>query len=785
MVYRKPASRTLLVLVLVLLAASLFSASAASASHPKTLRYRIVGHGRMYDKVRRHHSVLRIRHRERYVMVHGAPRYRVVRRTRHSILLRKASASVVAASRNTTILRATSVSVGLPASASSAQSGKSALAANDGQGTTRWASDSRTYPQWWMVDLGAVTSVAGIESNWYNAAKRAYRYRIETSLDGSSFTTVADRSGNVTKGATTDALAVTARYVRVQVLGVSSNSGSASANEITVYAEATPSPPPSPEPTPSATVTPSPSPTAPAVTPTPSPTAPAVTPTPSPTAPAVTPTPSPTAPTVTPTPSPTASVADYYVSTTGNDTTGNGSSSNPWRTIQKAANSMTAGKAVSVAAGTYNERVTIPSGKSGVAGATTRLIASGRVVVAQGFEVNSSYTDIEGFEITPGSTAVTDADYRGQIWVRNANVSLKRLNFHDLNRAAAICLGSSAPVANRTLIEDCTFTRVPWNAISVDNGGSGTHPSDVTVRRCTVSKFQGHQGIKAYGDRWLVEDCSIQGPAISEITRTTVDGDGLQVNFSSGTIIRRTKIFDVWQHVTYTGNGYHTDGIQFWDTVTNLLIDGCTIGGWKPGGHDNSPGPMNSIMAGTVNSNCSVTIENSLLMSGIQSGIQANTHTGCGNADSTHTLTIHLNNNTFFGNFPAWVGNNTTVEAHNNVFYSHRGSYSTGSSSTDHNAFLWNLWTDQSVSNGAPQGSSVAASEGAHSLGRTSATRLSAADIFVNPDVSATTDYGLNASFRPKPGSVLIGAADPAYAPDHDITGAPRSRTAPSIGAYE
>ncbi len=758
MVRRKPARRTLLVLALVVLGGSLYSASTASASHRKAVRYRIVCHGHSYDKVRRHHKTFRIRHRERYVMAHGVPRYRVVGRTRRSIVLRRTPASVVRTSTNTPILRGAPISVGLPSSASSAQTGRPALAGNDGQGASRWASDSRTYPQWWMVDLGAARTVAGVRTNWYNAARRAYRYRIEASLDGTSYATVADRSGNVTKGATSDALAVTARYVRVQVLGVSGNGGGgASANEITVYAEGPTTPPPSPD-----QPTPSPQPT-----------------------PATVVTPRPTPTTVATPGADPRSAADYYVSTAGSDATGDGSASRPWRTIQKAANSMAAGKAVSVAAGTYNERVTIPSSKSGVAGAITRLIANGRVVVTQGFEIDSSFTTLEGFEITPGSTTIPDVDYRGQIWVRNADVSLKRLAFHDLGRAAAVCLGSSSPVANRTLIEDCTFERVPWNAVSVDNGGPGQHPADVTLRRVTVRGFQGNEGIKAYGDRWLIEDSTVQGPSALEMIRSNVDGDGIRVNFADRTVIRRTRIFDVWQHTPYTAGGCHTDGIQLWDSVTDLLVDGVTIGSWRPGGADNAPGAMNSIMAGTANSTMSMTVQNSLLMSGIASGVQANTHLGCAAAQPGCTATIRLYNNTFIGNYPAWNGSNAVVSAYNNVFYSHRGGAYADAAQSDSNAFLWSPWTDYGVSGGSPQASSVSSTEGGRSLGRTYATRLSAAGLFVNPDVSAAADYGLAADFRPKPGSALIGAADPAHAPNHDITGAPRSATAPTIGAYE
>lgn len=51
--------------------------------------------------------------------------------------------------------------------------------------------------------------------------------------------------------------------------------------------------------------------------------------------------------------------AVYYVSVTGNDITGKGTLSNPWRTIQKAADIMTAGDTCIIRGGTYRETVTL------------------------------------------------------------------------------------------------------------------------------------------------------------------------------------------------------------------------------------------------------------------------------------------------------------------------------------------------------------------------------------------------------------------------------------------
>ena len=57
-------------------------------------------------------------------------------------------------------------------------------------------------------------------------------------------------------------------------------------------------------------------------------------------------------------PNSNALAATYYVSTAGSDSNP-GSSGQPWRTIQKAANTAAAGDTVTVRAGTYHERVQI------------------------------------------------------------------------------------------------------------------------------------------------------------------------------------------------------------------------------------------------------------------------------------------------------------------------------------------------------------------------------------------------------------------------------------------
>ena len=54
-----------------------------------------------------------------------------------------------------------------------------------------------------------------------------------------------------------------------------------------------------------------------------------------------------------------ASATDYYVATTGNDTTGDGSIGSPWRTIQHAVNTSSAGDTIIVRDGTYTENVMV------------------------------------------------------------------------------------------------------------------------------------------------------------------------------------------------------------------------------------------------------------------------------------------------------------------------------------------------------------------------------------------------------------------------------------------
>src|SRR5258705_226240 len=83
----------------------------------------------------------------------------------------------------------------------------------------------------------------------------------------------------------------------------------------------------------------------------------------------------------------------YYVDASIGSDSNSGTSSAPWKTIQKAANTVEPGSVVSVNAGTYNERVALT--RSGSVGAPVTFQARG-TVVTQGFTIYADYVRVVG-----------------------------------------------------------------------------------------------------------------------------------------------------------------------------------------------------------------------------------------------------------------------------------------------------------------------------------------------------------------------------------------------------
>ena len=122
--------------------------------------------------------------------------------------------------------------------------------ANDGSASTRWASAEGRDGEWWQVDLGSAQTVASVNINWEIAY--ASHYQIQTSTNGSTFTTVADVTNTSAGTKTTNFTPTSARYVRILGLTRGTPWG-ISIWEAQVFGDSSssPSPPPPPPPPPS------------------------------------------------------------------------------------------------------------------------------------------------------------------------------------------------------------------------------------------------------------------------------------------------------------------------------------------------------------------------------------------------------------------------------------------------------------------------------------------------------------------------------------------------------
>ena len=212
-------------------------------------------------------------------------------------------------------------------------------------------------------------------------------------------------------------------------------------------------------------------------------------------------------------PLPARAANSYYVSPSGNDSNP-GTQTQPWKTIQKAANTLGAGDTVMVMAGDYPQRISIT--KSGSSSAPIIYRAQGQVTM-KGFNVGASYVTIDGFEVS--STDYVSWSY---------------------SSSAGIYVTGNGNVIQNNYIHDATMS-----GIDVASGSGNTVINNRLYRNEMV-------GVEVHGSNNLVEGNEVWGtvqcpPAVTKVEGGCVSGldaDGMRY-FGSGHIFRGNYIHDI------------------------------------------------------------------------------------------------------------------------------------------------------------------------------------------------------------------------------------------------
>ena len=146
-----------------------------------------------------------------------------------------------------------------------------------------------------------------------------------------------------------------------------------------------------------------------------------------------------------------AAATTYYVSTTGNDS-GTGTVDNPWKTIQKAMNTVRAGDSVYVRGGTYNEKITVNTSGNATDGyitlqnypGETPVLDGSNLTISSGYSsmlwiADKSYIKIIGLEIRNYKTTVKNNLIMG-VYVTGAShdVEIRNCKIHDIQNNSPI-----------------------------------------------------------------------------------------------------------------------------------------------------------------------------------------------------------------------------------------------------------------------------------------------------------------------------------------------------------
>ncbi|MGG1518123.1 CehA/McbA family metallohydrolase [Paenibacillus oryzisoli] len=119
------------------------------------------------------------------------------------------------------------ISAGKPVTSQSNESGHEPEYGNDADATNTSYWSAYPYTQWWQVDLGANYNIKKLSIRNYVDGTRYYKYNIQTSTNGTTWTTLAAKSNNNPATDAGDAYDVDdiGRFIRVNVTYNSANKG--------------------------------------------------------------------------------------------------------------------------------------------------------------------------------------------------------------------------------------------------------------------------------------------------------------------------------------------------------------------------------------------------------------------------------------------------------------------------------------------------------------------------------------------------------------------------------
>jgi hypothetical protein len=228
-------------------------------------------------------------------------------------------------------------------------------------------------------------------------------------------------------------------------------------------------------------------------------------------------------------------VFPFYVDQVAGSDENPGTASQPWRTIQKAADTMGPGDTCMVRAGTYTERVQIDT--SGTPQLWITYLAEEGVTL-NGFNVRADYVIIRGFNITDTPCS----------WSEGYGIFSQ---------------GNHLVIENNEIYE-CS------------RGGIGISGSYGIVKGNQIYR-NGLIGLDVAGSYHLVEDNEIWGTTqrLPDCTLGGADADGIYF-FGSGHIFRDNHIHSITYEDPLVQNA-HIDAFQTWGGASDILFESNRI----------------------------------------------------------------------------------------------------------------------------------------------------------------------------------------------------------------